>query len=510
MPPITFPRAPAIGSLRDIQRPEEIAPRPEYATGIRSTKANELEAQAVQSDIGAAGEVGELGQQTQQLAVELLKPLEKLRQSREVMQAASITTNATLDARRKVLAVKSEGIPYTEWLGEAAKRFDEVEREARQTAEKISPAAGFDVAQQLAAERLNLLTNMTAETVKVDLNTQLADYHIYKELAFNDYRDTKDPLKREIIEDRVFRQLAVLAYTGVLNPDAAAKEKINWLKDTGKHRVIEKGVDANLEAAQRQADNEKFLSLDDRKNAVNAAQDYISNRLKDERKAEITAAHQLKFDQDTLYVHFIRRAREVKTIPEAEAIINEAENLGVSAAPGKVPAGLLRAEQADAVISVANHQIQVMKAGPQEYHDPRREATIVSGMLKDINAWPQEAIDQEYRVNGTSRKNLSLLRNTLLKEKSFRHTAMFHQYMHDITRVFPLQPGIRNILGFGDRIAEAHAEEQRIFLMYLLDVSKATEGVLDEEQVRTYGKPAFDLAKNRIESMTFSQFPTAP
>lgn len=676
MPPITLPKAPPIAGLRDIQRPEEVAPRADYATGGRANRADALDLQAVQAAAESAGELVGFGQQLQDQAAKLMEPFEKLRQGREVMMAQGIALEAQLIGREQVQSIRSSGIPYTEWLPQATQQLQKTFMEATKRAEAISPAAGIEVTQQLQQEQLSLLSGVQTEAIRADLNTQYGIYQIKRATTEADYLRTPDGVKRAEMEENVMKMARYMGAIGAISEAAARKEMVDITKSFGKLRILEEADRNGLMSAVEVAKKEPNFDLDDQRVAINAATDLLQTKEKESAKADERARRQLGVDQDATYAReYDIVSKPGRTLPEYETdrqrilkmsqtpvkgntpgmeiegaraaqllavinasikqreadtallgqnqdaidlftlasnidspptVIHEAISVAQKLAkeplkpgqtetkltlaqseriiavgrstlaaqeartkeavqetkqytqeqkrdireaitfkqdqaavtlmdearrPGKSIAeyealrartlelyrtpqpldptfGGLSTAQTDSILSTVDGNIVRLRAGPApEYHDPRRENTLVTALQLDPLSVDILSIDQETIINSASKEKLKAYRKSLLVENSFRKTLAFNNTLELLAGFHPKDRGFAmSAMGGAPHLAAKLAEIRAAYIMYIYEASRATEGVLTEAQVLEANKQILPELRKSVENMKLSDF----
>lgn len=518
MPAIPIPRSAPIGNLRNLTESNELAPRADYTLGLKSQKVDQLGAQTVQAQISSAGETIDTGTQLVAQGAVQLDAYDKLRQSREVMAATGISTSAILDVRHRLEEIRTSGKPYLEWQADAEKAFTEVEGQARIAAEKISPAAGLEVSARLAQERLSGLATVQKEVLTQDINTQLGHYHEFKELRRQDYEAAPPgSIERRNIENDIFGRLDVLSRTGVLTPDLATREKIDWIKSVGVSNGIAtalRPIDAGggLDAAFQEIQGNRSLSVVEKKNAFSQAHEAASHQLAQAHKADTLALQKIKSDQAALGLTYYKDAGDLKKTPaELEALIDKVLGLGITPVGGRVPAQYLTDEDARGIISLARKTI-AEKLNPPERDDRKKVAELSAAIYNDPSSLTNPQITTMQDISGASMQTLLSLRADRVNHESFMNRKLFKEYMDEIGAAVAKDSGGFSMNDQGEllKLHQIRQQGKTRFLTYMQSVAHQAnpDGILKEKDIETLGKAIKDDIIKKISQMKMSELIT--
>lgn len=278
MPTITLSKTTALGDIGEMGASRQSNAR---VTGGNSVQAD---LQSVQTEAQMGSESAAFGAQQVEQGKELLQPLLKLAQAREVMQALGIGDSAVLQARSQVQSLKTSGTHYTEWMPEATKQVDTIFADA---IKKVATPAGKElVMREFRQERLNLLTKVQGEAVDEEINAQRAQYAASTMKTKADYYATDDPLQRSNMQARQMGMILLLENTGVLKKVEAEKERQNWYKFQWTNDAINTAKKEGLTKAFANIDANSLMTPEDRSEARTAAHTAVQYDLQAQRDAE--------------------------------------------------------------------------------------------------------------------------------------------------------------------------------------------------------------------------------
>lgn len=296
MPPLTtIPRQPS-GQLGTIQ---SITPtgKPDVSVGRAQQQAGAMGVQAAQIAASSANTHSQIGAALHAQGMELLKPLQELQKSKEVIAANDIVIRSLLEVRQKAAAIQTGQEPYEQHLNLISTEFDKSEQTALKEAGVLSPAAYEHVQRALGGERLRLFGEVQQDTIRREVDDQLVKLDRMDTFVRQQISQTTDPATRLQLMDHYNQSYDAAVASGVIRGTDAQTKRDDFSKYVVTDTALTIGKTQGYFEAQKYLESQQILGKDEQRVALGKVEDNLRYETQAKADAEKAAEKQLKTQQ---------------------------------------------------------------------------------------------------------------------------------------------------------------------------------------------------------------------